>query len=265
MRTKRRPFLTAEWRHLAMLSYRADPALLAPLVPAGTELDLWRDQALVSIVGFQFLQTRVRGLAIPYHQGFEEVNLRFYTKRLVGGELRRGVTFIRELVPRRAIATAAQWTYNEPYTAVPMRSSISMSTSGAPATVTYEWRTSRSRASDWCSLRVAVHDATPTIPDADSDARFVTEHYWGYTRQRDGSTLEYEVEHPRWRVRAAADASLHGDLTALYGDAFAGILQTPPCSAFLADGSAVTVFDPVALEAGAGGEGLAVSHSPGPA
>jgi uncharacterized protein YqjF (DUF2071 family) len=70
-----RVFLTAEWRHLAMLNYIIDPALLKPLVPAGTELDFWGGQTYVSMVGFLFLNTRVRGIPIPFHRNFEEINL----------------------------------------------------------------------------------------------------------------------------------------------------------------------------------------------
>lgn len=230
-----------------MVNYRIDPEVLRPLVPAGTMLDLWRGQALISLVGFQFLQTKVHGVAVPFHRSFEEVNLRFYTRRHVGHELRRGVTFIRELVPRRAIAALAQLTYNEPYVSLPMRSRVTLSDRGLPTTVSYAWRSSRSRAADWCRLQLAVSDEESTVPADDSEARFVTEHYWGYTRQRDGTTIEYRVEHPRWHVWNASDATLDGDVTSWYGSRFAAVLRTTPCSAFLADGSAVTVFAPVAI------------------
>jgi uncharacterized protein len=229
-----------------MVNYRVDAGLLAPLVPAGTSLDFWRGHALLSIVGFQFLDTRVRGAALPFHRDFEEVNLRFYTRRRVGDEVRRGVTFIRELVPRRAIAMLARWTYNEPYVSVPMRSAVTVA-AGAPGSVSYQWRTRPARAAGWCRLRLAIDGAEPALPEDESEARFVTEHYWGYTRQRDGSTIEYEVEHPRWRVWSTEDASLDGDMTPLSGSAFAAVLETAPCSAFLAEGSAVTVFSPVAI------------------
>src|SRR5690242_13649205 len=117
----RRPFLTAEWRDLVMLNYEVPQGLLEPLVPGGVELDHWNGTLYVSVVGFLFRDTRVLGLAIPGHRTFEEVNLRFYVRREVAGEERRGVVFIRELVPRRAIATVARLLYNEPYRAVAMR------------------------------------------------------------------------------------------------------------------------------------------------
>ena len=118
----RRPFLTAEWRYLSMLNFRIDPDVLRPYVPAGTELDVWQGDTLVSVVGFRFLDTRVLGWPIPGHRDFDEVNLRFYVRRLVNGEMRRAVTFLREVVPRHAIALIARIAYNEPYITCRMRS-----------------------------------------------------------------------------------------------------------------------------------------------
>ena len=68
-------FLTAEWRYLAMLNYVVNPKVLAPFVPAGTELDSWAGKNFVSVVGFRFLNTRVLRIPLPFHRHFEEVNL----------------------------------------------------------------------------------------------------------------------------------------------------------------------------------------------
>jgi uncharacterized protein len=110
-----RAFLTAEWRNLAMLNFAVAPSVLQPFVPEGTELDSWQGITFVSLVGFLFANTRILGVSIPVHRTFEEVNLRFYVRRTLAGEVRRGVTFIRELVPRIAIAATARAIYNEPY------------------------------------------------------------------------------------------------------------------------------------------------------
>ncbi|MBV9880531.1 MAG: DUF2071 domain-containing protein [Gemmatirosa sp.] len=241
---RRRAFLQAEWRQLVMLNYDADPDLLRPLVPAGTALDVWHGRALVSIVGFRFLRTRVLGVPVPFHRDFDEVNLRFYVRReMPDGEVRRGVTFVRELVPRRAIALVARLAYDEPYRAVPMRSRTPPP--GTPGRVAYEWRLPRDSA--WQHVAAASVGAA-TVPAAGDEAAFVTEHYWGYTRQRDGGTVEYEVAHPRWRVWAAESPELVADVASLYGPAFVATLGTPPASTFVADGSAVTVFQPRRLD-----------------
>ncbi|MEO8195450.1 MAG: DUF2071 domain-containing protein [Thermoanaerobaculia bacterium] len=232
-------FLTAEWRDLVMLNYEVDPGVLTALVPAGTVLDLWQGRALVSVVGFRFLHTRMLGLAIPGHVNFDEVNLRFYVRNEAPEGWRRGVVFVKEIVPRRAIAWVARTLYNENYVALPMRHDIRQRPDVAARQVAYEWR----HGGRWCCAGLTA-GATPggaAIPPPDSEATFITEHYWGYVRQRDGGTVEYRVEHPRWRVSAATDVTFECDVAALYGAQFARFLAVPPASAFLAEGSPVTV------------------------
>jgi uncharacterized protein YqjF (DUF2071 family) len=126
-------FLTARWQDLIMANYEVDPGLLASRVPPGTELDLQDGRCFVSLVGFMFLDTRVLGFLIPFHINFEEVNLRFYIKREVDGEVRRAVCFVKEIVPRLAIATVARVMYGEPY------EYWSMSHERTPDQVAYAW------------------------------------------------------------------------------------------------------------------------------
>ena len=233
------PFLSAHWRDLAMLNYAVPPALLAPYVPAGTELDTWHGTVYASVIGFRFLRTRVLGISVPGYRDFDEVNLRFYVRRHADDGMRRGVVFIRELVPHRAIAWTARAWYNEPYRALPMRHDIARDASGECTTAGYSWK----HAGEWGGLTVETDGPFRTL-QAGSEAEFITEHYWGYTRQRDGSTIEYSVRHPRWRVAHARHASLRAKVAALYGPQFVDVLSQPPTSAFLAEGSDVVVFRP---------------------
>jgi len=239
-----REFLSAEWRYLAMLNYQVPAEWLAPFVPTGTELDLRDGVAYVSLVGFHFRDTRLLGIPIPFHRTFEEVNLRFYVKRVANGEVRRGVTFLRELVPLPAIAVVAQLSYNEPYRALPMRHRIDAATADAtPALVEYSWKGS----SAWNRIRVQPTGMTSPIRPG-SEEEFIVDHAWGYTRQRDGSTIEYEVLHPPWRVWQLRTADFDDDST-VFDAPFAGALRRAPHSAFLADGSAVSLHTPTRLEA----------------
>ena len=245
MSPDRRPFLTAEWRDLVMLNYCVDPAVLAPHVPAGTVLDLWHGDALVSMVGFRFLGTRIRGIPIPLHRDFDEVNLRFYVRAERRDEVRRGVVFIREIVPRRVIALVARLAYNEPYIALPMKSHVPPPHPRNPRTVRYSWRGRTGRG----HLQVESEAGEPSLPGERSEETFITEHYWGYTRQRDGGTIEYRVDHPRWRTWNVTRAELACDAAPLYGPGFAEVLAGPPSSAMLAEGSPVTVHAPERLAA----------------
>jgi len=229
-------FLRADWRWLAMLNYAVDPAALADLVPAGTELDFFRGRTYLSVVGFRFLRTRVRGVPIPFHTDFDEVNLRFYVRRSYEGEWRRGVVFVKELVPKRAIAWVARRVYGENYHAVPMRHSIRPPDRDAAGRVQYEWR----MGGRWHGLTVGVEGEPRSAPE-ESEARFITEHYWGYAGGNGRRTTEYEVKHPSWRIWEASAASLDLDVAAVYGARFQSALSGTPTSAFVADGSEITV------------------------
>src|SRR5438034_3247561 len=136
-----KPFLTANWRYLAMLNYVVDPALIEPLVPVGTDIDYENGETFVSIVGFLFLDTRLLGLPIPLHRDFEGVNLRFYVRRKSADTWRRGLVFVRELVPRRAVALTARACYGEHYLALPMKHAIDHVDHNL--SVEYSWRRGR--------------------------------------------------------------------------------------------------------------------------
>ena len=233
-----RTFLTAEWRHLGMLNYAVDPTLLRPLIPSGTQLDFFGNRAYMSLVGFRFLRTKVLGVPIPFHRDFDEVNLRIYVRRNAGDETRRGVVFIREVVPRRAIAFIARVVYNEPYIALPMRRHI------ASDEVSYGWGQD-------CEMKLrAVGE--PGLPAEGSEEQFIAEHYWGYTAQRDGGCMEYKVAHEPWRLRRASAAWFKGDAASLYGKEFARILNGPPDWALLAEGSPIQVMRGRRIQSGSG-------------
>jgi uncharacterized protein len=242
---EKRSFLSAEWRYLLMLNYEVDPAVLAPFVPAGTKLDLWQGQALVSVVGFLFLNTRLVGVPVPFHRNFEEVNLRFYVRReepepeLGGADFRRGVSFIKELVPRPAIAQVARWFYGENYLSLPMRHTIEQEGGVLckDGLVEYAWRF-QGRLHRLGGLAAGESEfAHPASEEA-----FISEHYWGYTRLGANRTGEYRVEHPSWRVWKVDQPYLLADIKGLYGEAFEPYLHRRPRSAFLAEGSPVRVY-----------------------
>lgn len=233
-----RIFLTADWRYLAMLNFEVDPAVLVPHLPKGTELDDCAGRHFVSLVAFLFLDTQVLGIPAFFHQNFEEMNLRFYVRRSAGTETHRGVVFIREIVPLPLVAAAARLTYNEPYRTVPMQHSIA-ETDGQLQSVTYLLGGPRQR----CRLALQVNGG-PQEMQPESDEEFLSERHWGYTRQRDGGTVEYHVDHARWHIWPNTAHQLAGPLREFYDEPFASIISAGPGFAFIANGSAVAVHLP---------------------
>ena len=236
-------FLTAEWRKLIMAQYEIDPGLLAPDLPRGLSLDLYNGRCFVSLVGFLFDRTRVKGIAFPLHTRFPEVNLRFYVTRTEPtGETRRGVVFLAEFVPRRAIATIARRLYEEPYTALPMGYSIAQH--GHELTVNYRWHRDRRKHILAATADLASQPIAPGSLD-----EFITEHYWGYTKRSDGSTSAYQVEHPRWQTYPIHNCTVTCDFGAVYGPRWAFLNRQQPVHTLLAEGSAVAVYSGATLDA----------------
>jgi len=221
-----------------MLNYEVDRSALTDLVPRGTELDEWQGRMYLSVVGFLFLGTRVLGLPIPFHRDFEEVNLRFYVRRRTEEGWRRAVVFVKEMVPRAAIAMVARALYNEKYVAVPMDHEVRRAPDEPRRieSVSYRWDFAGRRN----RLFVSV-DSDPRALVAGSHEEFIAEHCWGYSVQRDGGTCEYHVQHPPWLVAPAVHAELDCDVGRVYGEEFIQFLQPRPASAFLAEGSEVSV------------------------
>ncbi|MEO6656289.1 MAG: DUF2071 domain-containing protein [Pyrinomonadaceae bacterium] len=226
-----RKFLTARWQDLIIANYEVDPKLLSARVPHGTNLDLEDGKCFVSLVGFMFLDTRVLGFPIPFHVNFEEVNLRFYIKREVGTETRRAVCFVKEIVPRFAIATVARVVYGEPYEC------WQMSHKKTQNTVAYDW-SKRDRKN---RLSVEI-DESVGVPTAGSHGEFIIEHYWGYTARGGDRVDEYKVEHPKWELFSVKNDVIDVDFSKTYGDEFGFLTGTKPYSILLAKGSEVSVY-----------------------
>jgi len=218
-----------------ILNYEVNRGILEDYVPPGTVLDSFDGRTYISLVAFQFRNTKLFGsLAIPFHADFDEVNLRFYVRRNAGNEDRRGVVFIAEIVPKWAVAKIARLAYGENYVCLPMKHGVDMD--GATKTAEYGWKLNGA----WCRL-YAQTSAAPAHASEGSLEQFITEHYWGYSAKRNGDALEYHVSHVPWNVWTSSAAGFEGDASSLYGLELGKVLRRRPDSAFIADGSPVIV------------------------
>jgi hypothetical protein len=224
-------FLTAKWHDLVMANYEVAPEILAELVPKGVALDFHDGKCFVSLVAFMFLDTRVLGVPVPFHINFEEVNLRFYVVRETETETRRGVVFVKEIVPRWAIATVARVFYGEPYEAWTMNHARSEND------LFYSWRKAD------CENHIKIEiGANAGVPAENSHGEFIIEHYWGYTKRAEHRTDEYKVEHPKWELFDVKNYEIKCDFGILYGERFAFLNEAQPHSIFMAKGSEISVY-----------------------
>jgi len=227
-------FLTAEWRKLVIANYIIEEEILKPYLPYGTELDLWEGNCYVSLIGFLFKNTRLKGIKIPFHVNFEEVNLRFYVKYKDGNNWKRGVVFIKEIVTKPILAFVANTLYNERYVAMPMK--YSWAENNGELDINYHWKWKK----NWQSISFqADSKLLPILPN--TEAEFITEHYWGYSKYNEGTTFEYEVTHPRWEQYKVKSYDIIADFGDLYGEDFRMLTGRTPDSLMLAEGSEISI------------------------
>ncbi len=227
-------FLTAEWNDLALINYEIDAAILEKYVPVGTELDFFKGKCYLSLIGFMFEKVKVLGISVPFHTDFEEVNLRFYVKRFENGIWKRGAVFIKEIVPKHAITIVANTLYKEHYETMKMRHCIV--SNATSKSFQYEWL----KSGKWNSIFVNTQNIPKDITTG-SEAEFITEHYFGYTKYDKSKTIEYEVTHPRWQELQVLDYAVEVDFQNIYGKDFIFLQNLEPSSAFLAIGSEITI------------------------
>lgn len=225
-------FLKAEWRKLAIINYEINPEILLKYLPDGTELDFYKGKCYVSLVGFMFLNTKLLGFPIPFHRNFEEVNLRFYVKKYEHGIWKRGVVFIKEIVPKPALSFVANSIYKENYHTLPMKNQIHEK--DGELLIKYSWKDK-----SWHSIQIIAENKAQPM-EADSEFEFITEHYFGFTK-KENQTSEYEVCHPKWRCYFVKDHQLVIDFHKVYGRDFGCLNHQEPISVMLAEGSEVEV------------------------
>ncbi len=227
-------FLAARWENLIMTNYAVNPVVLKPYLPAGVKLDYYDNKAFVSLVGFMFKRTSVFNIPVPFLGTFEEINLRFYVKRIEGDTIKRGVVFINETVPYKIVAWLANKLYKEHYIAIPTKNVIE--SNHALKKIRYEWKINNA----WNHLAVnAAIENDKMLPG--SIEEFILEHYYGYTKINEQLSQEYKVNHPRWVVNKVFDYSIDCDFKSMYGDEFSFLKNHQPDSVIVAEGSPLTV------------------------
>jgi uncharacterized protein YqjF (DUF2071 family) len=224
-------FLTAHWSNLFLATYAVPEEMLRSRLPPGLELDLRDGQAFVSLVAFDFVDTRVLGIHWPGFRNFPELNLRFYVRH---GE-ERGVVFIREYVGKRLVAWIARALYNEPYRVAPMTSAVKED----PESITVEHRLI---VAGRTNVLRATGSKPAYCPEPESVEHFFKEHHWGFNVDRWGGTVRYRVDHPKWDIFPVRGWHIDLDWETMYGPEWKVMQEAKPLSTILAQGSQVAVY-----------------------
>jgi uncharacterized protein YqjF (DUF2071 family) len=234
-------FLTAQWRNLINLTYEVEPSLLEPHLPKDVEIDTqWNGKAHVSLIAFDFMDTRVKGLKIPFHVNFPEVNLRLYVR--YQGQI--GVVFIKEFVPKYCVAYMAQRLYNEPYEAISMASGYEEVALQDKFKSFYRFsHQGRNYEVEATGLKHLYY------PPLDAAEHYFKEHSWGFGKGHTGQTMCYYVEHPVWKVFALNSYNLKVDFGGLYGRKWTFLNTKEPDYVLFAEGSHVKVYQAIPISA----------------
>ena len=227
-------FLSSQWIHLVFVNFEVGPKLLEPYIPTGTELDFFNGKTYVSLVAFLFADLKAMGcVPVFFHRNFEEVNLRFYVVRRERNHVKRGVVFIKEIISKPLVAWTANHLYYENYITMPTLHHLDIGKK-------YQYR--------WGTSNVTVNSSGKKLNvKEDSFERWITEHYWGYTKVKPGKAFEYEVKHPVWDLYEVTDHSLNVDCAKSFGEEYKVYMKNAPASVMLAHGSEVTVHWPTVL------------------
>ena len=227
-------FLKANWENIIMANYEIDPKILIPFVPKGVDLDFFNGKCYISLVGFMFKNTKIFNVPIPFFGNFEEINLRFYVKRIEGNTIKRGVVFINETIPYPIVAWVANKLYNEHYTVVPTKHKISSEKFSKK--VKFEWLLNNK----WNSISVMSSLSTEKMAPNSLES-FIYEHYYGYTKTAKNETQEYKLQHPSWKINEVLTYQIECDFVAMYGKSFSVLNKMEPETVFIAEGSAVGI------------------------
>lgn len=227
-------FLRAKWEEIVMINYEIDPKILKPYLPFGLELDMHESKCFVSLVGFKFVKSKIFGVPIPFYGSFDEVNLRFYVKRIDRKELKRGVVFISEIVPYKIVSFLANLLYKEHYSVAEMSSSILVEND--IKNINYYWKATSEQQNIFASFHKELK-----IIEPNSLEEFIYEHYFGFTKVSETKTWEYKVNHPRWLTNEVIAYKIECDFEKMYGSDFAFLNHQKPYSVYNAQGSEVSI------------------------
>ena len=241
--TPGKKLITAKFSELVAVNFQIDPKILEPRVPRGLELDFFHDETYVSLVAMMLRDVRVWGIPIHIATGVEKFNLRFYVRRRLGDEIRRGSCFIKDYVSSGSAAWILGSLYKSDFHKMKMKhdnSGFDGLADSVPS-ADYSWKVN----DNWNRLRVKGLNRIQNT-GRDTKHGFFLDHDYEYA-QRKGKTLEYSSSRPKWTIWNAAQASFQCDVKQLFGLEFAKALGRRPASVFLSRGSDVTTYRPATI------------------
>jgi len=228
-----RPFLTARWSNVVLLTYEVPEDLVRAQLAPGIEPDRWDGKTHASLVALEMHDVRVHGWRIPGFTAHPQVNFRVYARH----GAHPAVVFVRELVPSHVIAVVGRVCYGEPFQAA--RVSVRVVERSSDLSVEYRFGPDALR---YHVGATAARDGA--MPAATTFEQYLKERTHGCRVDRYDRVRAFRVEHPPWAVRKVVSVDYAVDFGALYGAQWEFLNRSPPVSTILAVGSDVSVYPP---------------------
>lgn len=229
----------ASWHDMVVINFDIEPRIVEMHLPPGLEVDLYNDHSFISLVALKCRDTVIKGIRIPFHSNYAQLQLRCYVKRTDGDTTRRGTFFIKRFVPSRRVARLMSWWTGQKYQHMRIRTHVSGFQETDP-NIMPEAQYECFVNGRWNKIKIKARSQRRKLRPESKD-QFILDHQYAY--YSDGkNTFEYLVDHPPWLIWDAASGALDCDVEALFGKEFARPMKHRPSSVMLARGSDVTVY-----------------------
>jgi hypothetical protein len=238
-------FLKATWQNLIQLVYTAPIDEVQTLLPEGLTPEIFDGKAHIILSALEFRQTRVKGLKIPFHVHFPEINLRIPVRK----QGVTGVYFLRQYVPKHCIAVVAKRIYHEAYEAYPMEFLVQHVPDADEGTSIMECHCKLWKKEDTLDIQVYAVEPENYIPvdenhppePAVGDADFIT----GFGTNDKQEIIEYRIEHRKQEFFEVREWSIRGDLTKIFDDCIPKGISEMPIHVSFSHGQAVKITQPI--------------------
>jgi len=183
--------MAQSWQQLLFAHWRVAPAILAPLIPAGLELDTYNGEAWIGVVPFLMNNVHPRGtVSIPGVSKFPELNVRTYVKR----DNKPGVWFLSLDAGNPLAVRVARRLFHLPYYNAKMDIFSEK-----------DWIQYRAHRSDQTADFEGCYRATSPVFRAERGSldEWLTERYCLYSADAKGRLYRCEILHRPWSLQRA--------------------------------------------------------------
>lgn len=223
-------FLSSTWKNTFIVTWEIEPELLLEHLPHKIGLYTENGKAFLSFVVYNFENTKVKGIKMPFHVSFPEMDLRYYVKH--NNSL--GVAFIQHIVPRYCISLWAKRIFNENYITLPM--DYSFQETETSKVLHYKvWKDKKMFSLDFLSNKEFV----------ESTFSLYNQVQYGFGVDKYGNSTKFKFDKlNNFHSLSTLDYAINLDYSALFGRKWAFLNELSPIDVTALNDNKVRIFHP---------------------